>query len=181
MHLQPRLHRTFLITLPDPSSPPHFPPPHSSLAPLPLTASLLLPTLGTLTPPPTFLLPSLTVPAKSLVSWWDLPDALLRPDGNHATGWEFRLRKVQEARGHVRGGDDMFALRWTGRAVGRKGLADRLCSVVNSYNAQQDSPCYYKKRSMDNIGRGIKGYWIKCSILYYSTSACLFLRSTSRT
>jgi len=131
MHLEPPLSTstlaphplrlTFLITLPDPSFPSHLPPPLSSQIPSRPTASSLSPTLGILSPTPTFLLPSLKVPAEFLASWWDLPEELSRAEGNRALGWDFRPREVQEVRGRVSGGDDVaFALRWNGRSAGRR-------------------------------------------------------------
>ena len=112
------LQLTFLITLPDPSFPTHFPP--SSQTPPPI-ASFLPPTFGILTPPRTFLLPSLAVPAESLTSWWDLPDELSSVEGDRAPGWEFRLREIQVARERIsRGNDVAFALRLNGRGIGRR-------------------------------------------------------------
>jgi len=114
------LQLTFLIILPDPSFPSHFPPPPSHY-PSRSVASSLSPTFGILTPPH-FLLPSLTIPAESLSSWWDTHDELSRAEGNRASRWESHLRDMQEARDRVNGGDDtVFALRWNGRAVRRRG------------------------------------------------------------
>ena len=115
------LQLTFLLTLPDPSFPTYLPPPSSLQTPLPPTASSLSPTFGILTPSPTFLLPSLIVPAESLTSWWDLPDEPSSAEGNRAPGWESRLRELQEARESIRRRDDVaLALRWQGRAIGRR-------------------------------------------------------------
>lgn len=116
------LQLTFLITFPDPSSPTHFPPPSSSHTPLPPTvSSVLSPTFGILDPPPTFLFPSLTVPAESLASWWDLPDEASIAEGNRAREREFRLREVQQARESIRVRDGVtFALRRQGWGIGRR-------------------------------------------------------------
>lgn len=117
------LQLTVLITFPDPSFPTHFPPPSLSQSPSPPTASSVSvsPTFGILDPPPIFLLPSMTVPAESLASWWDLPDEASRAEGSRAPGWEFRLREVQLARERVSRRDDVaFALRRHGRAIGRR-------------------------------------------------------------
>lgn len=117
------LQLTFLINLPDAFFPCHFIPPFSSQTPSPPTASSLSPTLGILTPPPTFLLPSLSVPTESLTSWWDLPEELSRAEGNHAPGWEFRLREpeMEESRARVGGEDGVpFGLRWNGRPTRRR-------------------------------------------------------------
>ncbi len=109
------LQLTFLITFPDPSFPTHLPPPSFSQTPPTPTASSVSPTFGILNPPPTCLLPSLTV------SWWDLPDEDPRAEGNRAPGWDFRLREVQVARERISRHDDVaFALRRHGRGIGRR-------------------------------------------------------------
>ena len=115
------LQLTFIITFPDPSFPTHLPPSSSSHTPLPPTVSFSSPTFGILNPPPTFLLPSLIVPAESLASWWDLPDEAPIAEGNRAREWEFRLREVQLARERISRRDDVtFALWRHGRGIGRR-------------------------------------------------------------
>lgn len=115
------LQLAFLITFPDPSFPIHLPPPSSSHTPLPPTVSVLSPTFGILNPSPIFLLPSLTVPAESLASWWDLPDEASIAEGNRAPEWQFRLREVQETRERISRRDDVTFTLWRhGRGIGRR-------------------------------------------------------------